>query len=175
MNKQDLIDLIISKIYSNNNNEISGDTLQRVLIEIVNNCYETNDVFVTSVSYSAPTNALTVVMSIGTYATYKIDIGNPLTIVQSEGQSTEYVMSQKAVTDVFKAIRKSIEDNLLLKVDKTTKINGYTLDKDVELIPDDIGAASKEELIEKIINFKGYWSSFEDLNTHYYSDLNKKG
>ena len=80
MNKQDLIDLIISKIYSNIDNEISGDILQRVLIEIVNNCYET------------------------------IDIPNPVTIVQSEGTSTEYVMSQKAVTDVFKAIRKSIED-----------------------------------------------------------------
>ena len=67
MNKQDLIDLIIYKIYSNNNNEISGDTLQRVLIEIVNNCY--------------------------------------LTIVQSEGQSTEYVMSQKAVSDAFIAMK----------------------------------------------------------------------
>ena len=72
MHKQDLIDLIISKLYSNNNNEISGDTLQRVLIEIVNNCYETNDVFVTSVNYNATT--LTVAMSNGTYATYKIDI-----------------------------------------------------------------------------------------------------
>ena len=105
MSKQDLIDLIISKIYSNNNNEISGDTLQRVLIEIVNNCYETNDVFVTSVNYSHTTNALTVAMSNGTYATYKIDIPNPLTIVQSEGQSTEYVMSQKAVSDAFRVMK----------------------------------------------------------------------
>ena len=138
MKKQDLINLIISKIYSNNNNEISGDILQRVLIEIVNNCYETN-------------------------------------IVQSEGQSKEYVMSQKAVTDVFKAIRKSIEDNLLLKVDKTTKINGHTLDKDVELTPNDIWAALEEELKENNTNFKGYWSSFEDIGLYYPSGLNQKG
>ena len=175
MNKQDLIDLIISKIYSNIDNEISGDILQKVLIEIVNDCYETNDVFVTSVNYSAATTTLTIVMSNGTYATYKIDIPNPVTIVQSEGQSTEYVMSQKAVTDVFKAIRKSIEDKLLLKVDKTTKINGHTLDKDVELTPDDIGAASKEELKEKITNFKGYWSILETFKTQYPAELNQKG
>ena len=55
-------------------------------------------------NYSAATTTLTVVMSNGTYATYKIDIPNPVTIVQSEGQSTEYVMSQKAVTDVFRIL-----------------------------------------------------------------------
>lgn len=47
--------------------------------------------------------------------------------------------AQQAVIDV---------DN---KVDKTTKINNYTLDKDVNLIADDIGTYSKEEIDSKYI------------------------
>ena len=37
------------------------------------------------------------------------------------------------------------------KVDKTTKINGYTLDRDVELDSKDIGTYSKEEIDNKFI------------------------
>lgn len=37
------------------------------------------------------------------------------------------------------------------KVDKTTKINGYTLDRDVELDSEDIGTYSKEEIDNKFI------------------------
>jgi len=38
------------------------------------------------------------------------------------------------------------------KVDKTTKINGYTLDRDVDLISEDVGAYSKEEIEDKYIS-----------------------
>lgn len=110
MNKQDLLDLIISKIYSNASNEISGDILQRVLIEIVEDCFGTgaDTIYVTNITYDTATTSIGVALSNGTFKTYKIDIPDPVTIVQTTGQSTTSVMSQKAVTDKINEINTAL-------------------------------------------------------------------
>ena len=110
MNKQDLLDLIISKIYSNASNEISGDILQRVLIEIVEDCFGTgaDTIYVTNITYDTATTSIGVALSNGTFKTYKIDIPDPVTIDQTTGQSTTSVMSQKAVTDKINEINTAL-------------------------------------------------------------------
>lgn len=56
--------------------------------------------------------------------------------------------AQKVLDDVEQAVI-----DVDKKVDKTTKINNYTLDKDVNLIAEDVGAYSKEEMDQnKITN-----------------------
>ena len=119
---------------------------------------------------------------IGTYTKEEIEskiqeAESNINIVQETGQSTEDVMSQKAVTDAIKASggtgvviaqttgdsetsvmsQKAVTEELNKldtkidsKVNKDTTINGHSLDENIELSPEDIGTYSKDEIDNKI-------------------------
>ena len=80
----------------------------------------------------------------------------------------------KALLDTLELLEKNINEGIGKFITEAPKDGKKYVRTDGTWVPLDC-YETNEELIEKIINFKGYWSSVEELNDYYYTDLNKKG